>query len=56
MDSNFTKTELQHIMTTMNGNGSFEGKCEVCASARKKLEAMINSIPDDEPEFFSLDE
>jgi hypothetical protein len=35
-----THEELQHILGTMNAFGSTS--CPVCASARKKLEHMIN--------------
>lgn len=44
MSENLSLSELQHIMQTMNGNGSFEGRCEICASARQKLAAMIVQV------------
>jgi len=52
-NNGLTKQELQHIMATMNGNGSFDGRCKICSSARKKLETMIAEMPD---EFFPVGE
>ncbi len=53
MDNDFTKREYQHLMILMNGYS--QPDCELCAGIRKKMEEKIKSMPDDEPEFFSMD-
>ena len=40
MIEKFTLEEMQHIMENMNCS-ALDSECEICASARQKLEAMI---------------
>ena len=54
MDNNLTKKEYQHILAMMNGYSDPED--EIAAIIRKKLVEQIKSMPDAEPEFFSMDE
>ena len=49
MDPDFTKQELQHILTIMNASGPY---CELCSRIREKLETRIAEMPE---EFFSPD-
>ena len=49
----FTKTEYRHLLVIMNGFS--DPACEICTHIRQKLEKQIESMPDDEPEFFSLE-
>jgi len=53
MDNDFTKTELQHILTIMNASGPY---CELCSRIREKLQKRVAEMPDEEPEFFRMDE
>jgi hypothetical protein len=53
MKDNLTKNELQHILTIMNASGPF---CELCSRIREKLQNRIAGMPDEEPEFFAMEE
>lgn len=48
----FTKRDYQHILGMMNGFSDPED--EIAATIRKKLVEQIKSMPDAEPEFFSM--
>ena len=47
-----TKKEWQHILAHMNGFSDPED--EIAANIRKKLVEQIKSMPDAEPEFYSM--
>ena len=52
MTEQFTKKDYQHILAMMNGFSDPED--EIAATIRKKLVAQIKSMPDAEPEFYSM--
>jgi hypothetical protein len=54
MTSDLTKRELQHLM--MITNGSDDLHCEQCSRIREKLQNRIAEMPDEEPEFFAMEE
>lgn len=49
-----TLDELRHIMATMNG-GCIDIYCQICATAREKLEDMIDEL-EGKPEFREVSE
>jgi hypothetical protein len=53
MGDDFTKTELRQMMAIMNSAGI---NCKLCSGIRKKLEIRIKEMPEDEPEFFKMEE
>ena len=48
-----TTKEWQHILAMMNGFSDPED--EIAATIRKKLVEQIKSMPDAEPEFYSME-
>ena len=53
MGNDLTKKEFQHILAMMNGFSDPEDV--IAATIRKKLVEQIKSMPDAEPEFYTMD-